>query len=121
MRFLCIYKTSKPEGVPPTQEAITEMGKFIEESMKSGALLATEGCLPSVAGARVRLSAGKITVTDGPFTEAKELIGGFALIKATSKKEAIEFTERFIKIAGDGETEIRQICEMPDAAQGGGR
>jgi hypothetical protein len=97
------------------------MGKFIEESMKSGALLATEGCLPSAAGARVRLSSGKITVTDGPFTEAKELIGGFALIKANSKQDAIEFNQRFLKIAGDGETEIRQICEMPEAAQGGAR
>ena len=85
------------------------MGKLVEESFKSGVLLATEGCLPSAAGARVRLSGGKITVTDGPFTETKEIVGGFALIKAESKQEAIEFTKRFLRIAGDGETEIRQV------------
>jgi hypothetical protein len=79
-------------------------------------LLATEGCLPSALGARVRLAGGKFTVTDGPFTEAKELIGGFALIHARSKEEAIEHTRNFLKIAGDGETEIRQVYEAPQTA-----
>jgi hypothetical protein len=116
MKFLCIYKPSKPEGTPPTQREMTEMGKLIEEGFKSGWLLATEGCLPSAKGARVRLSAGKITVTDGPFTEAKEIIGGFALIRANSKEDAIELTKHFLKTAGDGETEIRQIFESPDSA-----
>jgi hypothetical protein len=114
MRFLCIYKPSKAEGTPPTQQEMTEMGKFVEESMKSGSLLATEGCLPSAKGARVRLSAGKYTVTDGPFTEAKELVAGFALIQATTKEEAIEQVKQFLRIAGDGETEIRQVYEAPD-------
>jgi len=85
MKFLCIYKPAKPEGTPPNQKEMEEMGKLIEEGMKSGWLLSTEGCLPSALGARVRLSNGKITVTDGPFTEAKEIIGGFALIQAKSK------------------------------------
>jgi hypothetical protein len=67
-------------------------------------------------GARVRLSAGKFTVTDGPFTEAKEIIGGFALIRVKSKEEAIEYTKNFLKVAGDGETEIRQIWEPPGSA-----
>jgi hypothetical protein len=120
MRFLCVYKPSKPEGVPPTQQEMSEMGKLIEEWMKSGVLLATEGCLPSAKGARVRLSGGKFTVTDGPFTEAKELIGGFALIQAKSKQEAIEYTLRFLKIAGDGETEIRQVFEASESASGKG-
>lgn len=113
MRFLCLYKPSKPEGTPPTQETIAAMGKLIEESMKSGVLLATEGCLPSAKGARIRRSDGKYIVTDGPFTEAKEIVGGFALIRAKSKEEAIEFTKRFLSIAGDGETEIREVCEAP--------
>ena len=76
MKFLCIYKPANPEGTPPSQKEMEEMGKLIEEGMKSGWLLSTEGCLPSALGARVRLSNGKITVTDGPFTEAKEIIGG---------------------------------------------
>ncbi|HEV3333282.1 MAG TPA: YciI family protein [Bryobacteraceae bacterium] len=111
MKFLCVYKPSKPEGTPPAPNEMSEMGKLIEEGFKSGWLLSTEGCLPSAKGARVRRSGEKITVTDGPFTESKELIGGFAMIKAESKEEAIEFTKRFLKVAGDGESEIRQIWE----------
>jgi hypothetical protein len=116
MRFLCLYKPAKPECNPPTEQEMAEMGKFIEEMMKSGTLLATEGCLPSALGARVRLSKGKFSVTDGPFIEAKELIGGFALIQAKSKEEAIKITKNFLKVAGDGETEIRQVFEAPDSA-----
>jgi hypothetical protein len=116
MKFLCLYKPSKPEGTPPTQREMDEMGKLIEEGMKSGSLLATEGCLPSAKGARVRLSGGKYTVTDGPFTESKELVAGFALIQAKSKEDAIEQTKNFLKVAGDGETEIRQIFDAEDFA-----
>jgi hypothetical protein len=90
---------------------MAEMGKLIEDWMKSGKLLATEGCLPSALGALVRLSGGKFNVVDGPFTEAKEVVGGFALIQAASKQEAIEYTKEFLKVAGDGETEIRQVFE----------
>jgi hypothetical protein len=90
---------------------MAEMGKLIEEWMKSGRLLATEGCLPSALGARIRLTNGKFNVVDGPFSEAKEVVGGFALIRAASKTEAIEFTKEFLKVAGDGETEIRQVYE----------
>src|SRR3981189_3522591 len=106
MRFLCIHRSSKPEGIPPTQQEIAEMGKFIEESTKAGVLLSFEGCLPSSFGARIRLDGANFEVTDGPFTEAKEIIGGFALIELNSKPEAIEFTKRFLKLAGEGETEI---------------
>jgi hypothetical protein len=113
MRFLCIYKPSEPEGTGPTQEEMAKMGGFIRESLKEGYLISTEGCLPSALGARVRMAGGKITVTDGPFTEAKEIVGGFALIQAKSKEEAIEYTKRFLKVAGDGETEIRQLYEAP--------
>lgn len=111
MRFLCLYKPAKQEGTPPTPEQMATMGKLIEESMKSGALLATEGCLPSAMGARVRLKDGKFVVTDGPFTESKELVAGFALIKVNSKEEAVEITKNFLQIAGDGETEIREIFD----------
>ena len=113
MRFLCLYKSSKGEGVPPTQQEMAEMGTLIEDWTKSGVLLASEGCLPSAKGARVRLSGGKFTVTDGPFTEAKEVVGGFALIQAKSKQEAIEITKNFLKVAGDGESEIRQMHDTP--------
>ena len=90
MKFLCLYKSAKPEGTPPTEKEMAVMGKLIEDWMKSGRLLATEGCLPSALGARIRLSNGKFNVVDGPFTEAKEVVGGFALIRAASKAEAIE-------------------------------
>jgi hypothetical protein len=113
MRFLCIYKPAAKEGTPPTPETMETMGKFIEQSVKDGYLLSTEGCLPSALGARVRSTNGQYTVTDGPFTEAKELVGGFALIQAKSKLEAIKFTKRFLQVAGDGETEIRQLYEQP--------
>jgi hypothetical protein len=93
---------------------MNEMGKLIEDGFKSGMLLSTEGCLPTSKGARVRLRDGKFIVTDGPFSEAKEVVGGFAMIRANSKEEAIEFTKRFLKIAGDGETEIRQVWEETD-------
>jgi len=111
MRFLSIYKHEE-RTTPPTAEEMATMGKLIEEGMKAGWLLATEGCLPSVLGARVRRSNGKLAVTDGPFTEAKEVVGGFAILKANSKEEAIELTRRFLKVAGDGECELRQLYEM---------
>lgn len=112
MRFLCLYKPAKPEGTPPSEGEISQMGKLIEESFKSGILLATEGCLPSALGFRVRLTNGSnFKVTDGPFTEAKELVGGFALIKVNSKEEAIAFTKKFMYLAGDGEVELRQVYD----------
>ncbi len=110
MRFLSIYKTVE-RTTPPTPEEMATMGKLIEEGMKAGWLLGTEGCLPSALGARVRRSEGKITVTDGPFTEAKELVGGFAILKADSKQEAIELAKNFLSMVGQGECELRQLYE----------
>jgi hypothetical protein len=110
MKFLSIYKTAERHA-PPSQEEMSKMGKLIEEGMKAGWLLSTEGCLPSALGARVRLFGGKLTVTDGPFTEAKELIGGFAILRTNSKEEAIELAEKFLPVAGDGECELRQLYE----------
>jgi hypothetical protein len=114
MRYLCIYKPSKAEGAPPTQAEIAEMGKLIEEMVRAGVLLATEGCQASSKGARVRLDKGKVRVTDGPFTESKELIAGFALIQVASKEEAVAWTKRFLAVAGDGESEIRLLHEPGD-------
>ncbi len=110
MKFLSVYKTAE-RGVPPSAEETTRMGKLVEEGMKAGFLLAVEGCMPSAAGARVRLSDGKISVTDGPFTESKEVIGGLAILQAKSKQEAIEMTRQFLHTAGDGECELRQLFE----------
>jgi hypothetical protein len=112
MKFLCLYKSAKPEGTPPTHEEMATMGKLIEEWTKSGRLIASEGCLPSATGARIRLSQGNFKVVDGPFTESKEIVGGFALIRAASKAEAIEYVKEFLKVAGDGETELRQVFDM---------
>jgi hypothetical protein len=118
MRFLSIYKAVE-RNTPPTLEHIANMERLIEESTKAGTLIATEGCLPSALGARVRRSGGKLTVTDGPFTESKELIAGFALLQAASKEEAIELAKTFLNVAGDGECEIRQIFTASDAPSAG--
>jgi hypothetical protein len=113
MKYLAIYKTAET-GVPPTTEHMAAMQSLIEEMTGKGILLSTEGCLPSAKGARVRRSQGKITAIDGPFTESKELIAGFALFQVNSKEEAVAWTKRFLEVAGDGESEIRQIYDPAD-------
>jgi hypothetical protein len=116
MRFLSVYKTAE-RATPPTPEEMATMGELIEEGMKAGWLLATEGCLPTALGARVRRASGKISVTDGPFTESKEVIGGFAILRANSKEEAVELTRNFLSVAGDGECELRQLYEAEQNTQ----
>jgi len=117
MRFMTIYRPANIKdmeaGVPPTQEEIDRMGGFIGELASSGVLVATDGLLATSKGAIVRRTNGKLTVMDGPFTEAKELIGGFAIIEVGSKAEAIELTKRFLEVAGDGESEIREMHSAP--------
>ena len=117
MKFLSIYKTVE-RTTPPSQEEMEAMGKLIEEGMKAGWLVGTEGCLPTALGARVRHDDGKITVKDGPFTESKEVIGGFAILRANSKEEAVKLTRKFLSVAGKfaphGECELRQIFEAPE-------
>jgi hypothetical protein len=110
MKFLSIYK-SVERNAPPSQEEMVRMGKLIEEGMKAGWLIATEGCLPSALGARVRSTAGKVSVTDGPFTESKEVVAGFAILRANSKAEAIQLVKDLLKVVGDGECQVRQIYE----------
>ena len=116
MKFLSMYK-SVERNAPPSQEEMAKMGKLVEEGMKAGWLLATEGCLPTALGARVRSSNGKVTVTDGPFTEAKEVVGGFAILRANSKEEAIQLARDFLQVVGEGECELRQIFEAETCVQ----
>lgn len=116
MRFLSIYKHVE-SNVPPTPEEMETMGKLVQEGFEKGWLLATEGCLPSAVGARVRKQNGKITATDGPFTEAKELVGGFAILKASSKAEAIELARHFLSHVGDGECELRQLYDAGECME----
>jgi len=111
MKFLSIYKNVE-RNTPPSQQEMASMGKLIEEGFTAGWLVATEGCLPTALGARVRRSDAKLTVTDGPFTEAKEQVGGLAILKTNSKAEAIELARKFLSVVGDGECELRQLYEV---------
>jgi hypothetical protein len=131
MRFMMIVKADKnyEAGVPPSQELMAAIGKHAEQMTAAGVLLETGGLLPSSKGARIRVAAGKVTVTDGPFTEAKELIGGYAILQAKSKQEAIELGKDFMKLHAEvlgpsyeGELEVRQLADPSDfAPQGTGR
>ncbi len=117
MRFMIIVKADKNSeaGVLPSEELLTEMGKYNEELVKAGVMLAGEGLHPSSRGARVKFSGTKRTVVDGPFTETKELIAGFWLIQVKSKEEAIEWVKRCPNpMEGDSEIEIRQVFEAED-------
>jgi hypothetical protein len=116
MRYLSIFKNVE-RNTPPSQDEMAAMGKLIEEGMRAGWLVATEGCLPTALGARVRMNNGNLSVTDGPFTETKEVIGGFAILRANSKEEVIQLAKDFLKVAGNGECELRQIYEAPQCAQ----
>src|SRR5215470_12774849 len=112
MRFLSMIRVNERSGQRPSEKLMAEMGKLIEEMTKTGTLVSTAGLRPTAEGFRVRLSGGKMRVTDGPFTEAKEVIGGYAVIEAQSKAEAIELTKRFLAIHGDEwelECEVRAL------------
>jgi hypothetical protein len=117
MRFMVIIKAdAKSEaGEMPSERLLTEMGKYNEELVKAGVMLAGEGLHPSSKGARVRFTGGKRSVIDGPFPETKELIAGFWLIQVKSKEEAIEWVKRIPNPDGaDTEVEIRQVFEAED-------
>ena len=116
MRFLTIFKSVESEA-PPTPDEIERMGAFIQEMADGGHLELTDGLLPSSKGARIRRDHGKVTVTDGPFTEAKEVIGGFAIMHFDSLQEAVEATKRFLEVAGDGESEVREMYPQPAYAR----
>jgi hypothetical protein len=114
MRFMMIVKTDQRSeaGELPTEQELAEMGRYNEELVNAGVMLAGEGLQPSSKGARVTFSGGRPVVTDGPFAETKELIGGFWIIEAASREEAIAWAKRVPFV--DGEIEIRQVYEADD-------
>jgi len=119
MRFMMIVKSAERSG-PPPKELMDAIDKLSEEAAKSGTMLGGGGLGPTATGARVRLSGGKITVTDGPFTEAKEIIGGYAQFELKSRKEAVDSAVRFMELhkkhwpGWEGETEVRQMMGPED-------
>ena len=113
MRFLSIF-SHEPVNRPPSPAEMEQMGRLIEEAMKAGWLLHTEGVSFGQQGFRVQRDAGGATcVIDGPFTETKEVIGGYALMAAASKEEVIALTRRFLAVAGSGTCEIYPLYEAP--------
>lgn len=118
MRFMILMKATKDSeaGVMPSTEFIGEMGKFNEELVKAGVLLAGEGLHPSSKGARIKISPGKREVIEGPFAETNQLVSGFWMIKVDSKEEAIAWMKRCPDGGRDSEIEIRQVFEMEDFA-----
>ena len=109
MRYMSIYRAPE-SGAPPAPEEMARMGAFNEKMTKAGILIASGGCLPSMLGARVRTANGKVSVTDGPFAETKEVTAGFAIIEADSKAHAIQLAKEFLAVAGgDGECEVRAM------------
>lgn len=123
MRYITMVKAAENSGPPPKglMEAIAKLG---EEGTKAGLLLESGGLFPSSTGARIRISGGKLSVTDGPFAEAKEVIGGYAFYQVKSKEEAIKWASRFMQLhqehwkGWEGECEIRQIFEAADFSPG---
>jgi hypothetical protein len=112
MRYMTIYKTVETT-TPPSQEVQAAMGQLIGELAQSGKLVLTDGLQHSSKGARVRITNGKLTVTDGPFTETKELVAGYAIFEVESKAEILELTKRFLSVMGQGESEIRLMTDQP--------
>ena len=120
MRFLSMIRIQENTGQVPSEQLMADMGKLIDELTQAGALLDTAGLRPTAEGVRVRLRAGQLTTTDGPFTEAKEVIGGYVLLNADSMGQAVELTKRFLALHGDTwdiECEVRQL-EGPDFQAG---
>lgn len=115
MRFISLVK-GKEGGPPPSQKAMDDMEKQIGEAVKAGWLEAAEGLLPSKHGFRVHITSGRMTVTDGPFSEAKEVVGGFSIFTAASKEDAIALTKKFMEGSEqDVECEVRQLYDAPAA------
>jgi len=115
MRFLSMIRITEDSGMVPSERLISDMGKLMEEMTRAGVLLSTAGLRPTSEGVRVRLSRGKLSTVDGPFAETKEVIGGFAILEAQSRREAIELTKRFLLVHGDEwdiECEVRQLDEQ---------
>jgi len=127
MRFMMIVKANKDyeAGKPPSPALMTEVARHSQEQMKKGTLLMSGGLFPSSEGARIYLSGGELTVKDGPFSETKELVGGFAICQASSKEEAIEQGKAFMRLHAktlgpsyEGQLEIRQLAGPDDPCFG---
>jgi hypothetical protein len=125
MRFMVMVKADKDyeAGLPPKPELLAAIGKLSHDMVEAGVLLESGGLLPSSRGARVRASGGKLSVTDGPFAETKELVGGYAILQAKSRDEAVELGKPFMEVhvtglgsSYDGECEIRQLFDAGDCA-----
>jgi hypothetical protein len=117
MRFLSMIRINEKNGQKPSEQLLADMGRLMEEMTAAGVLLDTAGLRPTSEGVRVRLSGGKTSVVDGPFTEAKEVIGGYAMLKADSLDEAIELARRFLLVHGEEwelDCEVRQVAEHCD-------
>jgi hypothetical protein len=113
MKFVSIWKPDRAVwAAEPDEEHMVAMGRLIEELMSAGVLLDTGGVSDGGMSLRVQRSGGNVTVTDGPFAETKELVGGFAIFEVNSKDEAIALTRRFLEIAGDGSSELHQVSEF---------
>ena len=116
MRFLSMIRIDENSGQVPSEQLMQDMGKLIVEMTREGVLIHTAGLRPTAEGVRVRLRKGQLSSVDGPFTETKEVIGGFAILQAGSMREAVELTRRFLRVHGDTwdiECEVRQM-EGPD-------
>lgn len=111
MRYISVF-THAPQSKGPTQEHIATMTKLVEDGMKEGWLITTEGIQWGELGLRVQSTGGKISVTDGPFAEAKEVIGGYAILQVKSREEVVALSRRFLAAAGDGTCELHQLFEM---------
>ena len=112
MKFISIFTHPGP-STPPSPELMAKMGALIEEGMKAGWLITTEGVHGDGTGLRVSSKGGEITVTDGPFAEAKEVLGGYALMEARDRAHVLELTRKFLAVAGDGTCEIHEIFAPP--------
>ena len=112
MRFLSMIRIQENTGQVPSEKLMNDMGKLIDELTRSGQLVSTAGLRPTSEGVRIRLRRGKLSMVDGPFMETKEVIGGYAVLEAKSKAEAVDLTKRFLATHGDEwdiECEVRQL------------
>jgi hypothetical protein len=116
MRFMSLYKAGFESTEPPTQEHMESMGRLIEEMTKAGSLIETGGLQHSSTGFRVQKVGSQVTVTDGPYTEAKEVIGGYAILEAKNREHAVELARIFLDVVGGGTCDIRPMCQAPELA-----